>query len=343
MLPTSLDILPKLSMKITPEAIGATISPFCDFPLKFNMAKEGETGASEAFGEAAEVPKINIGGLEVELTSSFIRRVALVIVGIVFVPLLILYLCLANLLIPKEQAKLDGINKDITSIKAKLAVYSNNAQGNTFNLNSTMSKIGTSNKSQIIYYMSLGLGIPNKLWVTYYLSNEDGKVDIKGKSSNVESIYAFYKNIKQLVNNSDVKLYKLEIASDSLADVVQSVSSPRYYQFEITNMSDAELNPPTTDDKTKPADNKQDPNAQKPPAGSTNPTGFQFDSAPSAKAGKASDKNQPSPSGGQAANKLPNAPQPPSQPSPPKPNIGPNQQQSGGDKLPKNLQKIEKF
>lgn len=328
MLPTSLDILPKLSMKITPEAVGTTVAPFCDFPLKLNMAQEREAGSMGSTGDEAAVPKINIGGLEVELTSSFVRRVALIFVGIVLVPLLILYFSLAQFLIPKEQAKLNSINSDISNVKSQLSVYSTNSQDNTFNLNSTMSKIGKQNKSQIIYYMSLGLGVPNKLWITYYMSNGEGKIDIKGKSSNVESIYVFYKNIKQLVNDSDVKLYKLEIASDSFSDVVQSVSSPRNYQFEITNMTEAELNPPAADSKTKTdAGNKQDANPQAQNATKPAATGFQF--------------NQP-PSGNKAApdaNKLPSVPQaspPPAQGTPPP-------SQPGNDKLPKNLQKIEKF
>lgn len=330
-LPTSLDILPKLSMKITPEAVGTVVSPFCDFPLKLNLAQERESGAMGASGDEVAVPKINIGGLEVELTSSFVKRVALIFVAIVLVPLLILYFGLAKFLIPKEQAKLNNINNDISSVNSQLSMYSTNTQDNTFNLNSSMSKIGTQNKLQVIYYMSLGLGVPNKLWITYYMSNGDGKVDIKGKSSNVESIYVFYKNIKQLVNDSDVKLYKLEIASDSFADVVQSVSSPRYYQFEITNMTEAELNPPAADDKSKNASaDKKDANSQNQPAAKPASTGFQFGTQPSTPAG-----NNAAPS----ANKLPSAP-----PSPPsQPNNNPPSTQTGGDKLPKNLQKIEKF
>ena len=48
-----------------------------------------------------------------------------------------------------------------------------------------------------------------------------------------------------MILNSDVRLYKLQVASGDIDSVVNSSSSaPKYYEFEITNMTEAELNPP---------------------------------------------------------------------------------------------------
>lgn len=326
-LPTSLDILPKLSMQISPEAVGTTISPFCDFPLKLNLVKEIE-GSLDAVSGEAPVPKVNIGGLEVELTPSFVKRLALISAAIFVLPVVILYFLLANLIVPKEQASLDEVTNQVTQVNASLAEYTNTAQDNTFNLNTTMSDISAGNKSQVLYYVSLGVGIPNRLWMTYYSSNDDGKVDIRGRSSNVESIYTFYKNIKQLVNNSDIKLYKLEIASDSIDDIVRSSFAPKYYEFEITNMTEAELNPPAV-----PADGKT-PGAGPQDAAATSeaPFGFQLN--------KRSPVQNTNPSAPQQQPGLLPGISPPS-PSPIPPAAAPVP--SGGENLPKNLQKIEKF
>lgn len=40
------------------------------------------------------------------------------------------------------------------------------------------------------------MSTPNKLWVTYYMTNSGAGVDIKGKASDVESVYSFYKGNK---------------------------------------------------------------------------------------------------------------------------------------------------
>ena len=179
-----------------------------------------------------------------------------------------------------------------------------------FDINTVMDKIIAQNRTKLFYYSAIGMSTPNKLWVSYYMSNSTGGIDIKGRSTDVDSIYAFYKGIKQLVNNSNLRLHKLEIASGSIDDVVASSSSgPKFYEFEITNMTPAELVPPVVD-----------------PA------------APAAVPG--------APAAPGAAPAAPTAPTMPVEP-PKKPLFNAPPQSApattGSDQLPKNLEKIEKF
>lgn len=250
-LPVNLNILPNNALQITPEAIGAAIWPFSDFPLKLNMMKEkGKDNDSVDIEDETECPIINIGNLEIELTPAFIKRISLIVSGIIILPIFILYIILSNFVIPKEQAKLDELNTKITSLNAEIAKYTKAGQSETFNLTSVMTKIVEQNKKELGYYSSLGISVPSKLWITYYLLNSAGKIDIKGQSSDVKNVYIFYKNLKQLVNNSDVRLYKLEIDSGSIDDIVANTSDQaKIYNFEITNMTEAELNPPKEGDK----------------------------------------------------------------------------------------------
>lgn len=350
--PTSLDILPNMSAKITPEVVGTAVTPFYESPLKLNLIKSEE----ELLGAvgAAPVPKINIGGLEVELTPSFVKRMALILAAILLLPILILFIALHNFILPKERTALETITQKVDQVNSSLSQYATNAQNNTFNLNTTMSQVSAGNKTQILYYMSLGVSVPNKLWITYYKSLEGGKVDIVGKSSNVESIYSFYKSIKQMVNNSDVKLYKLEVTADSIDDMIHGSFSPKYYEFEITNMTEAELNPPAPS-----ADNKDQKGGNTPASTNTSQAqfGFQLNKpafAPSPTAPAAPNATaSPNPQNGPAAQGppgMPNAPGSPgalrgSAPVPGQPNPAAQNtpQKPGGVNLPKNLQKIEKF
>ena len=245
LLPVNLNILPKLALQITPEAIGSAVYPFSDFPLKLNILDQKD-GTSNYLSDISACPRINIGNLEIELTPAFIKRMAIIVAGIVIIPIIILNLVISKVVTPKEQAKLDEINAKFEKTTKDIKQYTDNDKASTFDIKTVTETIVSQNKSKLVYYSALGMSIPNKLWVTYYALSDAGKIDIKGKSNDVQSIYTFYKNLKQLVNNSDVRLYKLEVASESIDDVVADVSnSSKAYDFEITNMTEDELNPKT--------------------------------------------------------------------------------------------------
>lgn len=307
----NLNILPKVALQITPEAVGAAVYPFCDFPLKLNLINDkGESSDSSSGSD--NYPRINLGNLEIELTPGFVKRLSLLLGGILILPMFIISLLLSSIFIPKEKTRLDGIKAQTDQVNAEITKYTKSGKDNTFDVKSATDKILAQNKIKLDYYSALGLSTPTDLWVTYYVTNEANKIDIKGKSNNVGGIYNFYKNMKQLVNNSDIRLYKLEIASESVDDVVSNVSNAsKYYNFEITNMTDGELNPKPAD--TKAGDTPQ--NAQNPQApGNTPPA----------------DPNKPPLQLGQSLFGNKNAP-PATPPT------------SNGEKLPDNLKKIEKF
>ena len=333
-IPVNLNVLPNMALQITPEAIGAGICTFSDFPLKLNTMKEkGKNIDSGGYEEEVEVPRITIGGLEIELTPAFVKRLAAIIAGITIVPLAILWLLLSTVVVPKEQAKLDAIDTQISSINAEIAKYKKPVEATTFDLTTTISNIIQQNTQKLDYYSALGLSVTNKLWVTYYNLNGDGKIDLKGQASDVNSIYVFYKNLKELVNNSDVKLYKLEIDSGSIDDIVaDSSNSPKIYNFEITNMSDSELNPPKAGDTTATTTTT----AQSAPSGqSKQGAGGLFN------LGKPLFDQSSSSSGGTSPTQ--GTTTPPAATGGSSPSGSPAGGSPSGAGLPKNLQKIEKF
>lgn len=338
LLPVNLNILPNLALEITPEAIGAAVYPFSDFPLKLNMISSKDDDM--LLNSASECPKVNLGNLEIELTPAFIKRVAMIVGGIVILPILILTILLSKVIIPKEQVKLDQINAKIESIKSDIAKYNDAEKNDKFDLKSTINKIVNQNELKLNYYSALGLSIPKKLWITYYALSDTGKVDLKGKANDVKSVYNFYKNLKQLINNSDIRLYKLEIDSGSIDDVVANISnSPKVFAFEITNMTETELNPPAPkDDKAQDANGA---NQQQQQNSTEQKSIFSFGKSffgqkDNSNGGSSSTPPSTSPSSSPSSPPPQGAPQTTSTSTPPPP-AGNNQ------KLPNNLQKIEKF
>lgn len=94
-------------------------------------------------------------------------------------------------------------------------------------------------------FTALGESVPKKLWVTYFSAQDDGQIDVKGEASNVEDIYLFFRNMKDSLLNTQLRLHKLEMKSNSVDDAVSSnPNKPAVYEFEVTNMTAAELNPP---------------------------------------------------------------------------------------------------
>lgn len=316
----NLNILPNRALRITPEAIGSAIYPFCDFPLRFNLTGKAD---SISAGELAddEYPRVNIGNVEVELTQAFIKKVSLIIGAAIIIPAIILFFVLMQ--IDKQvKAKVTALDSKIELANQEISKYNNaNSAGSTFDVNSEIVKISAQNRMKLIYYSALGMSIPNKLWVSYYMTTAENGVDIKGKSSDVQNIYIFYKNLKQSVTNSDIKLYKLEMSSGSIDDIVGSSSGgPKYYDFEITNMTPEQLNPPPPGTAKAGA-----PGAATAPPTEEKKEGFQF--------GKPIFGSKTTPTGPQ-----PSAPAGQPAPAPTAPPATP-----GADNLPKNLEKIEKF
>lgn len=310
--PANLNILPKLALDITPEIIGATVYPFSDYPLKLNMAKDNEIDFNSE--DDLEAPHITIGNLEIELTPEFIKRVAL-IAGFIFVlPIFIWAFVIGKILVPREQARLDGITTKIDQVNKEIQKYSDAEKNNTFDVKATMDQIIDQNRTKLSYYTALGMSVPSNLWITYYVTQGASRIDVKGQAKEVKSVYTFYKNLKQMVYNSDVKLYKLELPSSSIDDVVLNNVGSKIYDFEVTNMSESELNPAGKPEDKKPGADGATQGDQKQ---ESKPFGFNL-------FGQNSSQSQ------QTNTPPPATPAPPATPQ-------------GGSGLPNNLEKIEKF
>ena len=76
------------------------------------------------------------------------------------------------------------------------------------------------------------------------MTGEDGMIDIKGCADSVEDVYVFFKNLKDSLVDSKLRLSKLDLKSGSLDKIVNSTVSTidnAPYIFEITNMTDTQL------------------------------------------------------------------------------------------------------
>lgn len=258
-LPVSLNILPDQVLKVSLEAIGVAATNICSYPIRFEFSGNKQVeGSGTAIDETVT---FHFNGNEIVLTESVLKRISFIIAGILLVPTLTAMLTLP-MMQKNSQAKLDAINSEISQIDGQIKQLSDEANtSGTFVVKTEIERVVKNNRAKLMSYSALGDAVPKSLWLTYFSTKDDGKIDIKGASENVEDIYLFFKNMKESLINTQLKLYKLEMMTNSIEDAVSASSA---YEFEITNMSEAELNPakPETAEKTeaKPANDKKNEN-----------------------------------------------------------------------------------
>ncbi len=255
-IPVSLDILPDEITKISLEAIGIAVSKMEAFPVRLEFSGN----KAEASSGVEESISFEIDGREIVLTESVLKKIVGAIAIILLAPIAIGWMVLPNMQ-KAEKTKLDAIKKEIKTVETDINKLKSQAstKGN-FVVSTEVENVLKNNRTKLMAYSALGASVPKELWVTYLSINADSKIDIKGVSENVENVYVFFRNLKDSLINVNLRLHKLEMLSSSLDDAV-SADGPSMYEFQITNMSAAELGageaPVEEDPKAAGKDNKK--------------------------------------------------------------------------------------
>lgn len=161
-----------------------------------------------------------------------------------------------------ESSKLSSIKAKITDINKTLK-ENEQVSSKLFDEGDEI-KLGVANNKSIYkYYTIVGTEIPQKVWLTRLNLGE--KIIIEGQADNLESIYAFFRNIKDYNadSTSAVKLQKLALASTSKlteltaegdfdTDSILTSLNAEFYEFLISNESNTEKKTSTTK-KNKPS------------------------------------------------------------------------------------------
>ena len=153
--------------------------------------------------------------------------------------------------------------KDIAEIKAKIATVERYLEANkdiSTNLfdEGDEIRIGLEHNKKVYSYLTIvGTEIPKKLWLTTLSLGKN--VTIAGQADNLESVYSFYRNVKDYDPASAVKLQELGLASSSQlqtitedeefdTDSILTSLNADFYEFKI---SDLKEKPAAKDKKAK--------------------------------------------------------------------------------------------
>ena len=241
-IPVSLEVLEETAHKISLEAIGIAVGNAVNMPIKFNfMASTGESDVDNP----DEPVHVVLGSTEFDISPSVATKVSMLIAIVIMIPALAAFFGIP-MIQNQKQAQLDDVNSKLEQTNAEIKkIQDAQNKSNDFDVNSEIKRVLGNNRVKLMAYTALGESVPKNLWVTYFVAKDDGKIDIKGEAKNVEDIYLFFRNMKDSLINTQLKLHKLQMKTDSVDDAVNTSNN---YEFEITNMTDSELNPPAPAD-----------------------------------------------------------------------------------------------
>lgn len=231
-----------ISLDVIGAAINRDFGEYSVAPINMFNASLGEVYENE------QPLKLNIGpGFLLTLENMIVASVAFA---------LIVLLIIAAVVIPLK-AKISSNNNEISNIEAQIAEIQKFLDENK-NVSADMFDEGDEvrlglqhNKNVYTYYTIVGTEIPKKLWLTHLQLGNN--ITIEGQADNLESVYSFFRNIKDYNPTSEIKLQKLGLASKSklveLADeesfdtdsIITSMNAD-FYEFRISDAPEVAVN-----------------------------------------------------------------------------------------------------
>ena len=107
-------------------------------------------------------------------------------------------------------------------------------------MNVIIDEIAKMNVSAINFYDSIANDIPKNIWLTKYYNKQGDKIALQGIAESIVDIYEYFKNLKVVSPQSDIKLTELKVItnnsdSETIKGLVVNSEKDRLYSFEIAN------------------------------------------------------------------------------------------------------------
>ncbi len=238
-LDTAPSITEQAAKMISLDVIGAAINrEFRDYsvaPINMFNSSLGEVYENE------QPLKLNVGpGFLLTIENMLIASVVFALIAL---------LAIGGTIVPLK-AKIALNNNDISDMDRKIADIqkfldeNKNVSADMFDEGDEV-RIGLQhNKTVYTYYTIVGTEIPKKLWLTHLQLGSN--ITIEGQADNLESVYSFFRNVKDYNPTSEIKLQKLGLATKSklveLADeesfdtdsIITSMNAD-FYEFRISD------------------------------------------------------------------------------------------------------------
>ena len=166
-----------------------------------------------------------------------------IIVAIITVGVVIMTLIPVSTMINSNKIKIQELEQKIASIN-KFLKDNESISSEMFDEGDEIRMGLVHNKNVYSYFTIVGTEIPKKLWLTALKLGDH--VTIDGQADNLESVYSFFRNVKDYNPESKVKLQKLGLANSSNlvtlsddeaydTDSIISSMNADFYEFRISD------------------------------------------------------------------------------------------------------------
>ena len=230
------DFARNISLDVIGAAIYREFAPYIDVHFNLFNSSLGEIYLED------QPPEININGRKIVLSQEFLIK-AFIVLAVIVIPLtFIVFGYYLNAVANQKSvvADLDGKIGDVT----KFLKDNESISSDLFDEGDEI-RIGLEhNKGIYSYYTIVGTEIPKKLWLTHLKLGDNTTVE--GQADNLESVYAFFRSIKDYNPDSAIKLQKLGLASKSKVDItddnadfdtdsILTSMNADFYEFRISD------------------------------------------------------------------------------------------------------------
>ncbi len=182
-----------------------------------------------------------IAGQDVDVTSDFVIKACVALAVVVGVFFGAIGACL-NFVDVSAQDKLSQYKSEIQSIDAQISSEEQGEKAPDIDMFGVIDQVAASNVVAINFYDSIATDIPKNVWLTKYYNKAGDKILIKGIAENIADIYEYYKNLRVVSPQSNIKLTELKVLTDVsgeseayISNLLMEKDFDRLYSFEIAN------------------------------------------------------------------------------------------------------------
>lgn len=255
---------------ITLAAIGAACIK-TDLNLTLNILQDDPNASMGVYFTT------NILGNNIEVTSSFVDKLTILIIAlcaIVFGALIGLMYFIDS----QAQNSISDLSSQIQSVDAQINAESQTEKKEEIDMNMIIDEISALNVSTISFYDSIATDIPKNIWLTKYYNKAGNQIAVRGIAESIVDIYEYYKNLRIMSPQSDIKLTELKVVTEDskteeedsvIKDLAIDKNSGRLYSFEISNTqiqfnqkNENEEGPNENDIITRPTGDIEQPSSQ---------------------------------------------------------------------------------
>ena len=192
-LPVSMEIIEETANKISLDAIGIAVDDLVKLPVEFSFLNS--SAGSSASNDANALVHVVLGSKEFDISPVMAQKYSIIIAVLLIIPFLLLAVAVP-IIAKNKQSQADEVQTKLQNVQAEIKkIEEEDKKSDGFDVNAEIKKVLNTNRSKLISYAALGESVPKNLWLTYFVSKDDGKIDIKGSASHVEDVYTFYRNI----------------------------------------------------------------------------------------------------------------------------------------------------